>query len=165
MYMQKMILDNKFEKKTNTILPRSKEILNHTGWWSITGLFPLIPSWVRESLHIRSSKVFIRNETRHFYFLCIKHWFCSTIWPTSNSWQLLNSRKTWPIHLGITRQLFFIKLYPGSSHILDQYILQNTLTYVLLGFLSEECLQSQIMLQSPHHQSQIKIQLFNVNWY
>jgi hypothetical protein len=33
------------------------------------------------------------------------------------------------------------KLYPGSSHILDQYILQNTLTYVLLDFLSEECLQ------------------------
>jgi hypothetical protein len=33
------------------------------------------------------------------------------------------------------------KLYPGSSHILDQYILQNTLTYVLLDFLSKECLQ------------------------
>jgi len=26
-----MILDNKFEKKTNILLPRSKESLNHTG--------------------------------------------------------------------------------------------------------------------------------------
>ena len=59
MDVQKTILDNKFEKKTNTILPRSKESMNHTSWWSISGLFSLIPSWVRESLHIRSSKVFI----------------------------------------------------------------------------------------------------------
>lgn len=129
MDMQKMILDNKFEKKTSNLLPRSKESLNHTGWWSITGLFALIPSWVRELLHIRSSKVFIRNETRHFYFLCIKHWIFSTIWVTLNSCQLLNSRKTWPIYFS---SLNYVQGH--NSHILDQYILQNTLTHVLLAF-------------------------------